>query len=155
MIEGPPVPPPSAVTLFTPPLITPMAAPDTQGLVADIGKDAFHLVLTEAGPLSRAVLAALENQHGNGGPVFAMPDQPFWYWLIAPVPQWEHLLAFRYTRGIVVLPPLTRTRPPGAYWIRVPTTNLVDPAALSEALETASTPSSPTRSNGGLPAGGC
>ncbi|MFD9562195.1 hypothetical protein [Streptomyces sp. NPDC059994] len=116
------------------------AEPPLSGLLPPDGGEmvigeTFQVVLTQAGPFSHAILERVEElQPAGAGPVFADPQHAFWFWLIPSGIPWAHRHAFHYSKGGIELPPLDRTEPPGAYWVRVPRTHWVGPRTLATAL---------------------
>ncbi|PKV82686.1 hypothetical protein BX283_0131 [Streptomyces sp. TLI_146] len=149
-----PAPGPLPAALHTARRAVPGAAESE--LVLDLGPESVQVVLTQAGPYSRHVLAAVEERSPSASlAVVAEPGQLFWVWLITPVAAWDEDpgRTFRYAQGTVILPPLTRTGPPGAYWVRTPHSRLVDPGVLAGAVrEAARGQSSPVHEVGRLTA---
>ncbi|MFC0844665.1 hypothetical protein ACFH04_13245 [Streptomyces noboritoensis] len=105
-------------------------------LVLDFGPESAQIVVTPAGPLSRAVLAAAEKQSAPASLAVVAHDRAFWHWFITPVDSWDEdpVHSFHFRHGTVILPPISRTGPPGDYWVRTPGACLVDPLVLAEAL---------------------
>ncbi|WP_369383196.1 hypothetical protein [Streptomyces sp. cg36] len=133
--------PATSIPLALPPVLAAArrAIPADGGseLVLDLSPDTVQVVLTPAGPYSRRILAAVEQRTGRDALAVVAEHQPlFWHWLIAPTTHWTEApgRTFRFAHGTLVLPPLTRTGPPGTYWIRTPGSSLLDPAVLREAV---------------------
>lgn len=83
--------------------------------------ETFQVVITAAGPFSRAVLERVEElQPAGAGPVLADQQGAFCLWLIPSGIAWAHPHGFCRSRGRSDLPPLDQTEPPGTYWVRTP-----------------------------------
>ncbi|WP_371647972.1 MULTISPECIES: hypothetical protein [unclassified Streptomyces] len=106
--------------------------------------ETFQVVITAAGPFSRAVLERVEElQPAGAGPVLADQQGAFCLWLIPSGIAWAHPHGFCRSRGRSDLPPLDQTEPPGTYWVRTPRAHWVGPLTLATALDDIAPPPPP------------
>lgn len=106
-----------------------------------LGPLTFELVVTPRGRRSDLALKLMDTWQNRCGPVVDDPSRPFRYWLVPPgtAARWDGDFGRCVDRGRVVMPPLSRSAPPGPFWVRPWDRNrLVGPSQLRRALATAS-----------------
>ncbi|RPK32436.1 hypothetical protein EES39_38780 [Streptomyces sp. ADI92-24] len=104
-----------------------------------LGGNLFDVVISSCGEQARAAVAQMDEQQNGCGPVIEDPDTGWLYWLVPPgtCGRWEphgHAVCLGAPHTIT-LPSLTRSTPPGPYWLRPSASDrLLPPDPLWRAL---------------------
>jgi hypothetical protein len=104
-----------------------------------LGGSLFDVVVTGAGPQALAAIAAMDEIQNGCGPVIEDPESGWLYWLVPPgsTGRWgphDHGVCIGAPHTIT-LPSLSRTAPPGPYWLRPSASDrLVPPKPLRSIL---------------------
>ncbi|HBF84940.1 MAG TPA: hypothetical protein DD420_34940 [Streptomyces sp.] len=87
-----------------------------------LGGNLFDVVITGSGLPAHTAVAEMDVQQGGCGPVIEDPGPGWLYWLVPPgsAERWEpheHAVCLGAPHTIT-LPSLSRSAPPGPYWLR-------------------------------------